>query len=62
MLGSLLTRQYRFATRGIEMTLRTAHQALEIAGAIMGEVADRLGGHNGHGEPDVFSGEVVSQP
>ena len=53
MLGSILTRQYRFATRGIAKTFHTAHQAFDIAGGLVGEVAERLGVHNGHGEPDV---------
>jgi hypothetical protein len=58
----MLTRQYRFATRGIEMTVQTAHQAIGIAGQVVGEVADRLGLRHGHGEPDVFSGEVMPEP
>jgi hypothetical protein len=62
VLGSLLTRQYRFATRGIELTLQTAQQAIDIAGLIAGEVADRLGLRHGRDEPDVFSGEVVPEP
>ena len=62
MLGSILTRQYRFATRGIAKTLQTAHQAIDIAGGLVGEVAEHLGVHNGHGEPDVVSGEVVPEP
>jgi hypothetical protein len=63
VLGSILTRQYRFATRGIAKTLQTAHQAIGIAGGLVGEVAEHLGVHNGHGEPDdVVSGEVVPEP
>jgi hypothetical protein len=62
VLGSLLTRQYRFATRGIELTLQTAQQAIDIAGLIAGEVADRLGLRHGRDEPDLFSGEVVPEP
>ena len=58
MLGSILTRQYRFATRGIEIGLRTAHQAIDVAGGLAGEVAGgivgglaaRRGQHDGHGE------------
>jgi hypothetical protein len=61
VLGSILTRQYRFATRGIAKTLRTAQQAIEIAGGVVGEVAERLG-VDGHGEHDVVSGEVVPEP
>ena len=62
MLGSLLTRQYRVATRGIEITLQTAQQAFDIAGLIAGAVAERLGLRHGPDEPDVFSGEVVPEP
>ncbi len=58
MLGSILTRQYRFATRGIEIGLHTAQQAVGVAGGLAGEVAGgivgglaaRRGGDNGHGE------------
>ena len=63
----MLTRQYRFATRGIEMTVHTAQQAIDIAGGIVGGVAggvaDRLGLRHGHGhdEADVVSGEVVPE-
>jgi hypothetical protein len=58
----MLTRQYRVATRGIGLTIRTARTAIDIAGGIVGEVADRLGLHGGHGEPDVVTGEVVPEP
>jgi hypothetical protein len=61
VLGSILTRQYRFATRGIAVTLRAAQQAIQIAGGVVGEVAERLG-VDGHGEHDVVSGEVVPEP
>jgi hypothetical protein len=58
MLGSILTRQYRFATRGIEIGLQTTRQAIDVAGGLAGDVAGgivgglaaRRGGHNGHGE------------
>ena len=67
MLGSILTRQYRFATRGIEIGLQTAQQAIDVAGGLAGEVAGGIvgglaarhgrrngdGRHNGHGEDDV---------
>ena len=63
MLGSILTRQYRFATRGIEIGLHTAQQAVGVAGGLAGEVAGgivgglaaRHGRHNGHGEDDVVA-------
>jgi hypothetical protein len=57
----MLTRQYRFATRGIELTVQTARQAIDIAGLVAGEVAERLGLHNGHGESDVVNGTVVPE-
>src|SRR6185437_12447154 len=59
VLGSILTRQYRFATRGIQFTLQTARVAVDIAEGVVGEVAGRLGLHNGHDEPDVVNGTVV---
>ncbi|HEX3978000.1 MAG TPA: hypothetical protein VHW96_17150 [Solirubrobacteraceae bacterium] len=62
MLGSILTRQYRFATRGIAKTLETAQQAIDLAGGLAGGLAERLGLHNGHGESGVVSGEVVPEP
>jgi hypothetical protein len=62
VLGSILTRQYRFATRAFGLTLRTGQQAIDIAGGIVGDVAGRLGLHNGHDEPDVVSGEVAPEP
>jgi hypothetical protein len=58
----MLTRQYRFATRGIEMTVQTARQAIDIAGGVVGGVAGRLGLHNGNGDSDVVNGEVVHDP
>ncbi|HEY1567171.1 MAG TPA: hypothetical protein VGF68_09145, partial [Solirubrobacteraceae bacterium] len=43
--------------------MRTAHQAIEVAGAVVSEVAERLGlrDHNGNGysPDDGFTGEVV---
>lgn len=62
MLGSILTRQYRFATRGIEIGLRTAHQAVDVAGEIVGDIAGRLGHRNGHGEGDLVARDVVPAP
>ncbi|HEY1711433.1 MAG TPA: hypothetical protein VGG07_00930 [Solirubrobacteraceae bacterium] len=63
MLGSILTRQYRFATRGFEIGVQTAHQAVGVAGDVVGAVAGRLGlgNGNGHGEPDAFTGEMVPE-
>jgi hypothetical protein len=61
VLGSMLTRQYRFATRGIHKTLETTCQAIDVAGGIALDVADRLGLHNGHSDSEEFSGEVVSE-
>ena len=58
----MLTRQYRCATRGLEVTLRTARQAIEIAGGVVDVVAERLGGHGGDGDADGLNGEVVREP
>ena len=62
MLGSILTRQYRFATRGIEIGLRTAHQAIAVGEGIVGGLAGRLGRRNGRGEGEVVFGDVVPEP
>jgi outer membrane biosynthesis protein TonB len=62
VLGSILTRQYRFATRGIEIGLRTAHQAIALGEGIVGGLAGRLGRRNGRGEGDVVFGDVVPEP
>lgn len=62
VLGSILTRQYRFATRGLQITLQTARQAIGVAEDVVGDVADRLGLHNGPGESDVVTGTVVPEP
>ena len=62
VLGSILTRQYRFATRGVKVTLRAAQQAVDVAGGVVGEVAGRIGLGNGHGESDdVVTGTVVPE-
>src|SRR6185312_16230745 len=62
VLGSILTRQYRFATRGVKITLRAAQQAVDVAGGVVGEVAGRIGLGNGHGKSDdVVTGTVVSE-
>jgi len=69
MLGSMLTRQYRFATRGLELTLRTARHAIGVAGEVVDEVTERLGIHDDRGGPETFTddgaeaftGEVVSE-
>ena len=62
MLGSILTRQYRFATRGIEIGLRTAHQVVAVGEGIVGGLAGRLERHHGRGEGDVVFGDVVPEP
>jgi hypothetical protein len=62
VLGSILTRQYRFATRGIEIGLRTAHQAISVAGGIVGGLAGRPGRRDGGGEGEVVFGDVVPEP
>ena len=59
MLGSILTRQYRVATRGIEIGLRVTHQAVDVAGGVVGAVAGHFGLANGDGETAAFTGEVV---
>jgi hypothetical protein len=59
VLGSILTRQYRFATRGIEIGLRTAHQAVDIAGGIVGDLIGLLGRRDGDGEGDIVAGVVM---
>jgi hypothetical protein len=62
VLGSILTRQYRFATRGIEIGLRTAQQAVDVAGAVVDDLAGRLGlGGNGHGNGTVDT-DVMPAP
>ena len=62
VLGSILTRQYRFATRGVKITLRAAQQAVDVAGGVVGEVAGRIGLGNGHGKSDdVVTGTVVPE-
>ncbi len=62
MLGSIITRQYRFATRGIHKSLETARQAVDIAGGIALDVAGRLGLHSEHPDGAVVNGEVVPEP
>jgi hypothetical protein len=64
VLGSILTRQYRFATRGIEISLRTAHQTIDIAGGVVVEIAGRLGLGDGrrHDHRDAFDTEVMPEP
>jgi hypothetical protein len=62
VLGSILTRQYRFATRGIEIGLRTAHQAIALGEGIVGGLAGRLGRRDGREEGDVVFGDVVPEP
>jgi hypothetical protein len=47
---SLLTRPYRFATRGAELTVRGTIQAVEIAGSVVGAVAGRILGHSHNGD------------
>jgi hypothetical protein len=61
VLGSMLTRQYRLATRAIGFTLRTARQAVDIAGGVVVQVADRFGLHDDQGEDEVVTGTVVPE-
>jgi hypothetical protein len=61
VLGSIITRQYRFATRGFHKTFQTARQAVDIAGGIAVDVAGRLGLHDDHPDGDIVSGEVVPE-
>lgn len=59
----MLTRQYRFATRGIEIGLRTAQEAIDIAGAVMAGLAGRLGlGGDGHGNGSAVDTDVMPAP
>jgi hypothetical protein len=62
VLGSILTRQYRFATRGIDISLRTAQQVVGVAGDVVGAVAGHFGLGNGHRDRDPFDTEVMPEP
>lgn len=46
---SLITRPLKIATRGAELTLHGARDAVDLAEALVGLVAKRVIGHNGHG-------------
>lgn len=48
MFGSLITQPLRIATRGVEVTLRSAEEVVEVAEGLIGLVLARLIGGNGH--------------
>lgn len=61
MFGSLLTRPYRFATRGVRLTIRGTCGVIELTESVLGAVAERIiggspnGASNGtptHADPD----------
>jgi hypothetical protein len=69
MLGSLITRPLRIATRSAQITLHGAHQAIEIAEGVMGLVAAKVFGQDAHRqdgrpgaptEPPVWTGPAAS--
>jgi hypothetical protein len=69
MLGSLITRPLRIATRSAQITLHGAHQAIEIAEGVIGLVAARMFGQDAHrqdgragapAEPPVWTGPAAS--
>jgi hypothetical protein len=65
MFGSLITQPLRIATRGVQLTLRGAHEAIELAEAVATLVAGRLMGRNGRhdgegAEPSAWSGPAAS--
>jgi hypothetical protein len=68
MFGSLITQPLRIATRGVQLGLRGAHEAVEIAEGIVGLIAARLIGRSGHhdgddgmaAEPPVWRGPAAS--
>ena len=48
MFGSLLTQPLRIATRGVQITVNGAHAAVELVEGLVGLIAARLIGRNGH--------------
>jgi hypothetical protein len=65
MFGSLITQPLRIATRGVQLTLRGAHEAIELAEGVASLVAGRLMGRNGRhdgedAEPSAWSGPAAS--
>lgn len=71
MFGSLITRPMRIATRGVQITLHGAHEAIDLAEGLVGLVASRFTGgqghHNGNGtaapgsaEPSAWRGPAAS--
>ncbi|HWE08376.1 MAG TPA: hypothetical protein VG325_03420 [Solirubrobacteraceae bacterium] len=71
MFGSLITRPLRIATRGVQITLHGAHEAIELAEGLVGLVTSRLigdeGDHDGNGtaappssEPPAWQGPAAS--
>jgi hypothetical protein len=64
VLGSLLTRPYRFATRGAELTIRGTLGAIELAENVLAAVAERVvgGSHNGHAPAEPEMTPVTQMP
>ena len=64
MFGSLITQPLRIATRSVQIGLRGAHEAVELAEGVVGLVASKLIGHNGHhdqaAEPAAWQGPAAS--
>jgi hypothetical protein len=68
MFGSLITQPLRIATRSVQLGLRGAREAVEIAEGVVGLIAARLIGRNGHAngadagaaEPAVWRGPAAS--
>ncbi len=67
MFGSLITQPLRIATRGARITLRAAHEAVEIAEGLVALITARLVGgdshHDGNGEaaePAAWQGPAAS--
>ncbi len=67
MFGSLITQPLRLATLGVKIGLWGAHEAVELAEGVVGLVAARLIGRNGHQqeapetpEPAAWQGPAAS--
>jgi len=64
MLGSFLTRPYRFATRGAELTIRGTRGAIQLAEGVLAAVAERVmgGSHNGDAPAEPEMTPVTQMP